>query len=188
MYLNPGRLLGSAALAEMMTPYRSTHMESATHLFARQELAHGLGLMIGDYRGHKMVRHAGGRTGHTNFFQLFPDQDRAVIILTTNVGENGLAEFVQQIQDAVLGLESANSPFISAPPLPAPAPPPQALAKFTGRYLNPDESQLVEVTGEDDVLTLHWNEQTYSLTYSEQGEFCGMFDEQHVILVYFATD
>ncbi|MEM7534176.1 MAG: serine hydrolase domain-containing protein [Chloroflexota bacterium] len=188
MYLNPGRLLGANALAEMMTPYCSTHLDSATHLYLRQELAYGLGLMVGDYRQHKMVRHAGGRAGHTNFFQLFPNQDRAVIILTSNVGGEGITELVQQVQDAVLGLESAKSIFLTTPPVPIAPPPSLELAKLAGHYLNPTQSRLVEITLDDGALTLHMNEQTYPLTYCEHGEFCGMMNEQHVMPVYFITD
>ena len=183
MLLNGG-LLSATSIDEMMRAHGTTHFESATHYIQQQELSYGLGLKMGEYRGHRLVRHGGSIPGYQNFFQLFPDQERAVVILTTAVGENALLDLVSAVQDAVLELPPLTSHRMP-PPAPAPLPITLDLPKLVGRYLNPRQATMPTVSLEGETLMLETFGRKFPLTYTASGEFTAPLTEQVVIPVRF---
>ena len=184
MLLNPGMLLQQSSIDEMMQPHGNCHMDSATHFINQQEQTSGLGLMQGHYRQQRVVRHGGGIPGYAQFFQLFPEQNRAVIIFTACFGENALIEFVKRVQDAVLELPASNSPHTPPPKI---LPYPEAFDRdsVVGQYLNPENGQMVTVERADDGLNMKRFGRSFALSYTETGEFIGWYNEHNTMPVYF---
>lgn len=68
------------------------------------QFAYGLGWLIGQYRGHRVVSHKGGIDGFLTECMLLPDQGIGVVVLTNCWSELGPA-VAFRIFDELLGLE-----------------------------------------------------------------------------------
>ncbi|KAF9163955.1 hypothetical protein DFQ26_001956 [Actinomortierella ambigua] len=55
--------------------------------------AYGLGWMMEDYKGHRMVYHSGGYVGYISYMTLFPDDDLAVVVLS-NTASSSITSFL----------------------------------------------------------------------------------------------
>ena len=111
--------------ARVGTPALLTRMQTATVLTGGQTTEHGMGFGIGNYRGARTLRTAGGDFGVATELVLYPDQKLAVAVLcnmdsavmgglaTVNVTDltNGVADiFFDDV------LEPRPAPSASAPP------------------------------------------------------------------------
>jgi uncharacterized protein DUF3471/beta-lactamase family protein len=66
--------------------------------------AYGLGWMVGEYRGHRVVEHAGGIDGFLTECMMLPDERIGVVVLTNFWSGMGPA-IVNRVFDELLGLE-----------------------------------------------------------------------------------
>ena len=73
--------------------------------------AYGLGWMIGDFKGHRVVRHAGGRVGFGADVWLFPDE-RLGIVYLQNLDERSSkpAQIASRIAEHYLGTPISSQP------------------------------------------------------------------------------
>ena len=157
------------AVARVGTPALLTRMQTATVLTGGQTTEHGMGFGIGNYRGARTLRTAGGDFGSATELVLYPDQKLAVAVLcnmdsavmgglaTVNVTDltNGVADvFFDDV------LEPRPAPAASAPPGTSAPPPPVSLsadelATKTGLYrLGSEEDHILSITVRDGRLTL----------------------------------
>jgi CubicO group peptidase (beta-lactamase class C family) len=71
------------------------------------DMGYGLGWVVENYRGHKLVQHNGGIDGFTSMLTLVPSEKAGVIILTNISGEIAFTETVRlRMIEYLLGLKS----------------------------------------------------------------------------------
>lgn len=81
-----------------------------------EQISYARGLVIGTYKGLKVVEHSGGDAGYRSHLMRFPDQRFSVACLCNSGGANpGL--FARQIADVYLAKE-----FVTPPPRPVSTP------------------------------------------------------------------
>lgn len=68
-----GRLLGPAAVADMITPHAPT---------GRPGEAYGYGWFVGPLAGERAIHHSGDNGGYKALAAWFPDSDRRLVVLT----------------------------------------------------------------------------------------------------------
>jgi CubicO group peptidase (beta-lactamase class C family) len=170
------RLISSGAVQEMHTPQTVIRLEGAmakinpeTHL-----AAYGLGWMIEDYRGKKLLEHAGGIDGMTAQVAMIPEEKLGVVVLANSDGNllpHALAnrildgfllktpprdwsadllnimKGVEAIAKAQAKKEEKDRVKDTKPSL--------ALDKYAGKY-NDDKYGTVKVVKEKDKLVLHF--------------------------------
>ena len=101
------RLLSAASIKEMWTPQTIVPLDSVTERLrpTTHFLAYGLGWALSDYRGRKLVSHAGAIDGFRAAVGLVPEEGLGVVVLT-NGGEPGRAltnALFLKVVDAYLG-------------------------------------------------------------------------------------
>ncbi|MFT4022336.1 MAG: serine hydrolase [Flavihumibacter sp.] len=88
-----------------LTRQPNSILGNARHRFNRKHFSlYGLGWMLEDYAGTKIVSHTGGVNGFVTAFTLLPEENAAVIVLT-NTDANGFYSALNaELTDAVLNL------------------------------------------------------------------------------------
>ena len=107
-----------AILSGRLSPFVTRHMLEPGQLADGSRRAYGGGIVVTDYRGHRVYRHGGNTAGYTAQLWAFPD-DRLSIATLCNVQAGDMAEIAARAADAALGL----TPPLGPPPpgLPMPA-------------------------------------------------------------------
>lgn len=105
----------------------------------------GLGWMLFEWSGTRVIGHDGGTAGHNSFLRVLPGRDSAVALLTNG---GNTAALYRRVMNAVLG-ELAG---IELPPLPEPAEVAIDPARYCGTYES--RSQRLIVTERDRKLSL----------------------------------
>jgi len=138
---------------EMHSPQTimSAQMTAAT-LYRIAKHAHfglyGLGWMINDYRGKKIVHHGGATDGMGAFIGLVPEEKLGVAVIHNTSSSALLSSITYRIIDAYLGVPEAEwmnlkamkmpkRPKTKAPKLPADTSPSLPLQSYTGIYTHP---------------------------------------------------
>lgn len=86
--------------AQMAMPSRGPQFPELTHM------SYGLGLMVANYRGHKLVQHGGGIDGFISQMAWLPDDKTGVVVLTNFSGNNPVPNLVvRNLFDRMLGME-----------------------------------------------------------------------------------
>lgn len=67
--------------------------------------AYGLGWMIGEYRGHRLVEHGGGIDGFLTELMLLPDDGAGLVVLTNSTSSSLGRVIAYRLLDEFLGLE-----------------------------------------------------------------------------------
>jgi hypothetical protein len=126
------------------------------------QTGYGLGWMSGEYRGLRVINHAGGTNGYSAEIGFLPEADLGIVVLTNSLRANMVvgAAFPYAVQFRLLELLFDQPPAFDAEAMalvaaleaarPQPAPggvDPDAVTPFLGRYVHP---HLGEVT-----LSLH---------------------------------
>jgi len=76
--------------------------------FRRQFLGYGLGFVVGDYRGHKVVFHDGVLGGYVSMLTMIPDLKLGIVILTNQMSEYGNIAITRHVLDYYLGVSDMN--------------------------------------------------------------------------------
>jgi CubicO group peptidase (beta-lactamase class C family) len=122
--------VGKAALGLMLAPGKLNSGEPVRY---GRDLGYGLGLVVGRYRGLRMVSHSGAYLGYRAEFLRFPDQGLSVIILG-NLESLEPYALARQVADICLADEfpeaAAKHPVVSA------APSEQELVAWKGTYVS----------------------------------------------------
>ncbi len=101
------RLLSAAVIKETWSPQTIIPLDSVTERLrpSTHFLAYGLGWVLSDYRGRKLITHAGAIDGFRAAVGLVPEEQLGVVVLT-NGGEPGRAltnALFLRVVDAYLG-------------------------------------------------------------------------------------
>jgi CubicO group peptidase (beta-lactamase class C family) len=161
-------LLDAGAEQRMRTPSRLNDGRTEDY---------GLGWAFSDFRGRRVVHHAGGVPGYSSFYGHFVEDDTTIIVLSNIAGfdASGLA---REIADSVLHL----------PPLPRAASSvvPDAMRKMTGTYS--DHISTFTVSANKDGLRLSddFDEFDFALELVAGNIARAIGDED--VVVYFADE
>jgi hypothetical protein len=112
MQLDNGMLEGKRIIpVEAINQTRLPHsiMGNGGHLFNKAHFAlYGLGWMLQEYAGRKIVSHTGGVNGFVTSVCLIPEEKTGIIVFT-NTDANSLYDALRnEIEDACLGLPFRN--------------------------------------------------------------------------------
>jgi CubicO group peptidase (beta-lactamase class C family) len=129
-FLNDGMLDGRRVL----DPRLIAALSSPHSRFPDSADAYGYGLTIRDYRGLRILEHAGDRSGYGTFVRMAPEARVGIIILTNRTGGT-LPATLEKATELLVKLKPA------APETPKPALPltPADLKRLPGVYQNADE-------------------------------------------------
>jgi len=177
LHLNRGKFQGKEIWnaniqREMHSPHMilSPQMTAAT-LYKISKHAHfalyGLGWMMNDYRGKKIVHHGGATDGMGAFIGLVPEEKLGVAVLHNTSYSMLLSSLTYRIIDAYLGVPEADwmdlktikipaRPRKKAPDLSADASPSLPLDSYTGIYTHPIFEN-IKVELKDDALVLNFD-------------------------------
>ncbi len=127
-----GSVLGSEALAEMLTPQFAS--ADATTGF-------GLGFAMGELDGHRVIRHGGAIYGFATELAALPDQRLGAVAVTTLDGANAVVERIVAYALRLMLAVQSGEPLPSAE---VSAPLPDGMAqRLEGRYVGAE--QVVEL-------------------------------------------
>jgi CubicO group peptidase (beta-lactamase class C family) len=154
-----GRIGGSAVLADMLTKGK---------LNDGKELDYASALVIGDYKGLRMVEHGGADAGYRADLLRFPDQHFSVIVLA-NLATFSPDTLARRVADIYLA-DELKSPSRPAPPA-DPRIDPQLYDAYVGDYeLRP--GVILSVVKEEDRLMVQPDDRRkYRLYPASQAEF-----------------
>jgi CubicO group peptidase (beta-lactamase class C family) len=114
--LTESLLLDQPTLERMYTPAK---------LNDGKAIDYGFGWSLATYNGHRIAHHGGGIFGFSTYIARFPD-DRATVIVLSNLGGTDVEQLTRKISRLLLGL-----PAIVRQPVALDA---QVAGKATGRY------------------------------------------------------
>lgn len=103
------RLFSEAASQAMWTPQTLIPLSAGPEPLALgqpQFEAYALGLMVRDYRGHKIITHTGGVLGGISVVVIIPDRHAAFAVLVNSEDVGTLFAMRDHLLDAALGLSS----------------------------------------------------------------------------------
>src|SRR5262249_52547030 len=129
-----GKVGGQDVLAQMQT---QGVLNNGT------QIQYASGLMIGQYRGLKIVEHSGGDAGFRSYIVRFPEQHFSPIALC-NAGEANPTQLSYKVADVYLDKQLAPLP----PPAPKPAEvkiDPRLLDAYVGDYSQPNTPILLNI-------------------------------------------
>lgn len=175
------RYLSPESVELMQTPHADRRVSAASHPVAHWTEGYGLGLMLGTYRGTRLVQHGGTLQSCDSYFHLFPGAAHggAGFVLLTNFGvDQASADLAFATADALLGLP-ASEPGDRAV-LPAPlqeAPERERWPRYGGTYLSARLGRLATVRVHRGCLQLEQQGETRPLVpasidryfYEEEG-------------------
>lgn len=118
---------------------------------------YGFGLMMGNDRGERVVRHAGGSLGFRAEMLTYPERDFAAVVLC-NHSDIYAQRYAQEIADLVLFAGEAGTEFAPRPGEPEPGAihlDARQKKRFIGHYGSDEFDTVFEVALIDDQLYLH---------------------------------
>jgi len=153
------RILTEASVREMTTP----------RIWCDTGVMYGYGLMLSDYRGHRLVGHGGGIKGVSAWVVAVPDADVTAVGLANLTGAPTW-RVVHAAMNGALGLDPATPRFAFGPYTPA-AP----LSDYAGTYDSGEGARGGEtattVAVEGDILTLSDENETFVLRPADADGF-----------------
>lgn len=132
--------------------------------------SYGMGLVVGTYRGHKILHHGGGIDGFISLMSMMPSKRIGMIILSNQAGDNPVPSLLSRmIYDRMLGMEpidwlargKSSSAHLATAKSSERAPrtatrPSHALEEYAGMYEHAGYGRLrIETAGES--MTMSFN-------------------------------
>ena len=177
VHLNGGRwngraFLSAASIREMHAVTGDRHVRAASHPVAHAWEGYGLGLMLGHYRGARLVRHGATLQSFAGTFDLLPDRRRAFVLLTNHCDDAGFTDCTFALRDLLLGLPEAGATARSVLlPVAEPAPDRDAWPAYEGTYLSVPLGRVVTIARAGGRLSLVDNRRTRRLTAVAPGAY-----------------
>ncbi|HEX2034821.1 MAG TPA: serine hydrolase, partial [Chloroflexota bacterium] len=160
VHLNGGRIRGAVFLSPesvgtMHTPQVGRHVTAASHAVAHLCEGYGLGLMVGSYRGARVVSHGGVSQSFNAFLHLLPESGAAFVLLTNHGEDAALSELVFSLHDELRGFADrvTIARAVLLPPAPG-APDREQWPRYEGTYLNVAGGRLATVRRQGERLVL----------------------------------
>jgi CubicO group peptidase (beta-lactamase class C family) len=157
--LSRGRVVREASFAAMTTP---------TVLADGRPIDYGLGLQVGDFRGHPFVGHGGGINGFNSLLRWFREDDLHVAVISNSESVSSL-ELLERIAEAALDLAPEEIADLELSE--------EQLARYLGNYRLADDTLDVRVFVEGGKLMLQATDQdAFRLLAQGAHEFRAEFD------------
>ena len=125
-FLNDGKLDGKQVLSPKVIAKLATGHASIP---TQPQAKYGYGLMVGNYRGVRLVEHGGSRSGYGSVIKMAPEHRFGVIVLANRSGA-GLNKTAEKAMELILPLK----PKDSAGPKPELSMNSAEMANYSGRY------------------------------------------------------
>jgi CubicO group peptidase (beta-lactamase class C family) len=104
---NDKQVIPQSAIAQTWWPH--SIMGNGGHRFTRAHFAlYGLGWMLQEYSGRKIVSHTGGVNGFVTSVTLLPEEKLGILVFTNTDANNFYESLKNEIMDAYLGLSYRN--------------------------------------------------------------------------------
>ncbi|HVF97337.1 MAG TPA: serine hydrolase [Flavisolibacter sp.] len=105
--LNNTTIIPESAITETRTPH--SILGDGGHFYNKAHFAlYGLGWMLEEYSGRKIVAHTGGVNGFVTSVCLVPEEKLGIVVLTNTDANNFFEALRYEIMDAYLGLPYRN--------------------------------------------------------------------------------
>jgi CubicO group peptidase (beta-lactamase class C family) len=118
-----------------------------------EQISYARGVVIGNYKGLKVVEHSGGDAGYRSHLMRFPDQRFSVACLC-NYGRTNPSGFARQVTDVYLANLLTPEPPKSTSPIATVTLTEQELKNKVGVYWNATTEEMGRVTNNDGKLHL----------------------------------
>jgi CubicO group peptidase (beta-lactamase class C family) len=118
-----------------------------------EQIPYARGVVIGSYKGLKVVEHSGGDAGYRSHLMRFPDQRFSVACLCNHGGTNP-GRFARQVADVYLASGMASEPAKSASPIAAITLTEQELKNKVGAYWEATSEEMGRISINDGKLQL----------------------------------
>ena len=137
---------GRALLDSMQVPARLT---------SGRTLDYASGLIVGEYRGLRTVRHGGSWAGYRAELLRFPHQ-RASVAVLCNYSRSGPGRLAQRVADVILRQQLSPAPVVEARPAASAAG--NQLARYIGTFRNPTTDDIRTVSVRGDTLVVDYGD------------------------------
>ncbi|MET8149650.1 serine hydrolase domain-containing protein [Actinoplanes sp. NPDC049668] len=151
------RVLPAGTFAGMCRP-----QVTLPRLGGRSAVAWGLGLMLFDWDGRRLVGHDGGVPGQTTLWRVLPDRG---LVLAVHANGGRVAAFIDEVLAQILS--AAAGIRLPSPVMPPAAPVPFRPETFAGTYVAPNVTY--EVTADADGLEITDTPHGLSAQFGEAG-------------------
>jgi CubicO group peptidase (beta-lactamase class C family) len=193
MFLNQGRLAGErflspASIAEMQRPHASRYLEGHANPLAGLNRGYGLGFYTGEYKGRRAARHGGMGQSYNCFFDLFPDEQAGIVLLTNHGQEEPLMALVAALYDHVLDLSRPGAQMASQEPFTWTLPSKEELNRYAGAYLNVETAGLARFDPLEEEPSLEQQGESFPLVKSGEGRYFADISETYRLPVAFIED
>jgi CubicO group peptidase (beta-lactamase class C family) len=126
-------------------------METRTPLTTGDTSSYGFGLVMGSYRGARVIEHNGADAGYRSYVGRFPDKGLAIAIACNSSTANTTA-LARGVADAYLGAELAPVEAVASQQAAALAP--DRVARYAGVYVQPTTLQIVRLAVREGRLSI----------------------------------
>ncbi len=93
----------------LLKPSSYEEMETEVRLANGGPTGYSLGLDVGDFSGHRVLRHGGEVSGYVSSNYVFPDDHAAVAVLTNEDASSAAGVIARQVSSLLLGIDGAPS-------------------------------------------------------------------------------
>ncbi len=134
---------------------------------------YGLGWMLRDWKGHKVVEHGGNIDGFNSLVAMIPEKKLGFVMLT-NVTASSLGnDIMPVIWSNILGEQKTETPKPATTDTPKPTGDSMAAKQLVGRYTPPgSENAVIEIKDADGKVTFNIpGQQPYALSPKTDGSF-----------------
>jgi CubicO group peptidase (beta-lactamase class C family) len=135
-----------------------------------EQISYARGVVIGSYKGLKVVEHSGGDAGYRSHLMRFPDQRFSVACLC-NYGVTNPSRFARQVADVYLASALSPEPAKPASPVAAITLTKQELKSKVGMYWNATAEEMGRVSASDGKLQLSFAGNSATLIPIEANRF-----------------
>lgn len=134
---------------------------------------YGLGWMLRDWKGHKVVEHGGNIDGFNSLVAMIPEKKLGFVMLT-NVTASSLGnDIMPVIWSNILGEQKTETPKPATTAAPKPTGDSMAAKQLVGRYTPPgSDNAVIEIKDADGKVTFNIpGQQPYALSPKTDGSF-----------------
>lgn len=186
MYLNQGQFggqpfLSPATIAEMQRSHADRCLTGSASAWLQVSQGYGLGFEVGAYRGRRAARHGGATIC---YFDLFPDDQAGVILLTNYTNDAVLMPMLIELYEFVLDLPKQGVFFLDKPAATAPLDLRQQ-QRYCGAYVNVETAMVATFVADAEQLRLEQQGHSIPLVSIGRNQFYAEFSEKQRLPIAF---
>lgn len=138
-----GFLVDAGTWERMASQHISRHISHVPYPLALTATGYGLGCLIGEWNGQKVIRRHGRQASYHSTVELLPESSSAILLLTNGADDRTFNDLLGHCYEAIggrgrLGVEPPLAPIS-----------PDLAAAWVGTYVQPSRGAIVEVADRD---------------------------------------